>query len=67
MPPGAHGVDIGSWVQNARVLTRAGEIIERDRDAVAVSYRQREQKASQLLRLALLLLCYLTCSQSPPF
>ncbi len=37
---GAHGVDIGSWVQNARVLTRAGEIIERDRDAVAFSYRQ---------------------------
>jgi len=37
---GSQGVDIGSWVQNARVLTRSGEIISRSRDSLAFAYRQ---------------------------
>ena len=36
----AHGVDFGSWVQSARVLTRAGEIIERSTEEISFSYGQ---------------------------
>ncbi|MEL7496232.1 MAG: UDP-N-acetylmuramate dehydrogenase [Planctomycetota bacterium] len=37
---GAHGVDIGTWVKRAEVLTRAGEVAERDAESMAFSYRQ---------------------------
>jgi UDP-N-acetylmuramate dehydrogenase len=36
----AHGVDIGSWVESAEVLTRAGERITREKDSLSFSYRQ---------------------------
>lgn len=36
---GVHGFDIGNWVQQARVLTRAGEIVKRDKDSLSFSYR----------------------------
>ena len=34
----AHGVDIGSWVESAQVLTRSGEVITRDADSLTFSY-----------------------------
>ncbi len=37
---GAQGVDIGTWVQSAEVLTRGGERLTRERDALSFSYRQ---------------------------
>ena len=37
---GAHGVDIGTWVESAEVLTRAGELVKREKDSLAFSYRQ---------------------------
>jgi len=37
---GAHGVDIGTWVQSATVLTRAGEVLTRDKTTLSFSYRQ---------------------------
>ena len=37
---GAHGVDIGTWVESATVLTRAGEVLTRDKDTMSFSYRQ---------------------------
>jgi UDP-N-acetylmuramate dehydrogenase len=37
---GHHGVDFGSWVQSAQVLTRDGQIATRDSDALSFSYRQ---------------------------
>lgn len=37
---GAHGIDIGTWVQSADVLTRAGQQITREKDAMSFSYRQ---------------------------
>ncbi|MEM7782790.1 MAG: UDP-N-acetylmuramate dehydrogenase [Planctomycetota bacterium] len=37
---GAHGVDIGSWVQSAQVMTRAGEVLKREKDTLSFSYRQ---------------------------
>ena len=37
---GAHGYDIGSRLQNARVMTRGGEILERKKDELSFSYRQ---------------------------
>lgn len=36
---GVHGFDIGNWVQQARVLTRAGDIVHRDKDSLSFSYR----------------------------
>ena len=36
----AHGVDIGTWVQSAEVLTRAGEVLQRESDSLSFSYRQ---------------------------
>lgn len=36
----AHGVDFGSWVQSARVLTRAGEVLERSAEEISFSYGQ---------------------------
>ena len=36
----AHGVDIGSWVQSAEVLTRAGEVKKHDKDSMSFSYMQ---------------------------
>ena len=36
---GVHGFDIGNWVQQARVLTRAGDIVHRDKDSMSFSYR----------------------------
>lgn len=37
---GAHGVDIGTWVESAEVLTRAGETMQRDKSSMSFSYRQ---------------------------
>lgn len=37
---GYHGVDFGSWVKSATVLTRDGQVATRDSDALAFSYRQ---------------------------
>ncbi len=36
----AHGFDIGSRIQDARVLTKSGSIVQRDRDSLTFSYRQ---------------------------
>lgn len=37
---GAHGVDIGTWVRSAEVLTRTGEVKQRSADSMSFSYRQ---------------------------
>lgn len=37
---GAHGVDIGTWLESAEVLTRAGELAKRDKSSLSFSYRQ---------------------------
>lgn len=37
---GAHGVDIGTWVKSAEVLTRSGELATREKEALSFSYRQ---------------------------
>ena len=37
---GAHGVDIGTWVRAAEVLTRTGEVKKRTADTMSFSYRQ---------------------------
>jgi len=36
----AHGVDIGTWVQSAEVLTRAGEVKKHDKESMSFSYCQ---------------------------
>ncbi len=46
---GTHAESIGNWIRGARVLTRAGEIIERDQDSLSFSYRE-----SSLNELAIL-------------
>lgn len=37
---GAHGVDIGTWIESAEVLTRGGEVVTRTKDSMSFSYRQ---------------------------
>ncbi len=37
---GSHGGDIGQWASRATVMTRNGEIIERDRGDLVFAYRQ---------------------------
>jgi len=37
---GSHGGDIGQWACSATVMTRGGEIIERDLDDLVFAYRQ---------------------------
>lgn len=37
---GSHGGDVGQWVSRATTMTRAGEIVERDRHDLVFSYRQ---------------------------
>ena len=37
---GAHGVDIGTWVESATVLTRAGEVLTHSKETMSFSYRQ---------------------------
>ncbi|MEM7456752.1 MAG: UDP-N-acetylmuramate dehydrogenase [Planctomycetota bacterium] len=37
---GAHGVDIGTWIVSADVVTRSGELIQREKDSLNFSYRQ---------------------------
>lgn len=37
---GAHGNDVGQWVEQATVITHSGEVAERDRDDLAFGYRQ---------------------------
>ena len=37
---GSHGGDIGQWACSATVMTRGGEIIERDRGDLVFAYRQ---------------------------
>jgi UDP-N-acetylmuramate dehydrogenase len=37
---GSHGGDIGQWACSARVMTRSGEIIERERGDLVFAYRQ---------------------------
>lgn len=46
---GYHGVDFGSWVRSATVLTRDGQVATRDSDSLSFSYRQ-----SSLTELAIL-------------
>jgi UDP-N-acetylmuramate dehydrogenase len=37
---GTHGGDIGQWTCRATVVTRAGEVLERERDDLVFAYRQ---------------------------
>jgi UDP-N-acetylmuramate dehydrogenase len=37
---GTHGGDIGQWTCRARVMTRSGEIIERERNDLVFAYRE---------------------------
>ncbi len=37
---GYHGVDFGSWVRSATVLTRDGQVATRESDSLSFSYRQ---------------------------
>lgn len=37
---GSHGGDVGQWTCHAAVMTRSGEIIERQRDDLVFAYRQ---------------------------
>jgi UDP-N-acetylmuramate dehydrogenase len=37
---GSHGGDIGQWACRATVMTRAGEIVQRERDDLVFAYRQ---------------------------
>ncbi len=37
---GSHGGDIGQWASRAAVMTRNGEILERDRNDLVFAYRQ---------------------------
>jgi len=37
---GAHGGDIGQWTTQAKVITAAGEVFQRDRDEMIFGYRQ---------------------------
>jgi UDP-N-acetylmuramate dehydrogenase len=37
---GSHGGDIGQWASRAAVMTRSGEIIERERSDLVFAYRQ---------------------------
>ena len=46
---GYHGVDFGSWVRSATVMTRDGQVTTRDSDSLSFSYRQ-----SSLTELAVL-------------
>lgn len=46
---GAHGVDMGTWVRRAEVLTRAGEVVQRDSDSMSFAYR--ESSLSELVIL----------------
>lgn len=46
---GTHAESIGNWIRSATVLTRAGEVVERDQDSLSFSYRE-----SSLNELAIL-------------
>jgi UDP-N-acetylmuramate dehydrogenase len=46
---GANGVGIGSWLESAEVLTRAGQLVTREKDSLTFSYHQ-----SSLSELAIL-------------
>lgn len=37
---GSHGGDVGQWACRATVMTRGGEILQRDRDDLVFAYRQ---------------------------
>jgi UDP-N-acetylmuramate dehydrogenase len=37
---GTHGGDIGQWTSRATVVTRAGEVLQRERDDLVFAYRQ---------------------------
>jgi UDP-N-acetylmuramate dehydrogenase len=37
---GSHGGDIGQWAMHARVMTRNGDILDRQRDDLVFAYRQ---------------------------
>ena len=50
---GAHGVDIGSWVQSAQVLTRTGELAIREKDTMSFSYRQSSLSELVILKAEL--------------
>ncbi len=47
---GAHGVDIGTWVMSAEVLTRAGELAKREKESLSFSYRQSSLSELVILR-----------------
>ena len=56
----AHGVDVGTWVQSAEVLTRAGEIKKHEKESMSFSYRQ-----SSLNELVILGAEFMFESESP--
>lgn len=56
----SHGVDIGTWVQSAEVLTRAGEVKKHDKASMSFSYRQ-----SSLNELVILSAEFMFESESP--
>lgn len=37
---GTHGGDIGQWTTRARVVTRSGDVLQRERDDLVFAYRQ---------------------------
>ncbi len=47
---GAHGEDIGAWVESAEVLTRSGELLTRSGDSLAFSYRKSSLDELVVLR-----------------
>ncbi len=51
----AHGVDIGTWVESAEVLTRAGELITRKKDSLSFSYRQSSLSELVILKAEFIL------------
>ncbi|MDG2185385.1 MAG: UDP-N-acetylmuramate dehydrogenase [Mariniblastus sp.] len=47
---GAHGEDIGTWIESAEVLTRSGEVLTRSGDSLSFSYRQSSLDELVILR-----------------
>ena len=77
---GAHGVDIGTWVERVDVLTRAGEMAKREKQSMSFSYRQSslnelvilkaefafEKEPSELLTKAMQKLWIVRRAKQPP-
>lgn len=50
---GALGVDIGSWVESVDLLTRGGQLVTKERDALSFSYQK-----SSITELVILKACF---------